>query len=149
VVNIQRNLSWWHQKKNVKRSGIIEMNATPFKAVQGQTTIEETDTVFLLERMSTSLGATYTIQHVTSCEASCVSPYRMKKVRNHTIASRQKREMLDQNQNWILALSLNVVHRALNGQQEVLSLLVPYESEYAKSSCASTIHYFIVECMRC
>ena len=70
------------------------------------------------------LGFTANIVTVTSADHPAVSPYRMKKVRNHTLASQQKRKMLDAKENWVVAVTTKVVHRALRGNYRVISLLL-------------------------
>lgn len=53
-----------------------------------------------------------------------VAAYRMKKVRNHFVYSQTKKAMLDKNENWIVALTFNVVRRALRGRYTIPSILL-------------------------
>lgn len=64
---------------------------------------------------------------ITSSDSIDVASYRMKRVRDHRVFSRIKREMFDANENWVIAMTLTVVRRALRGRHVVISVLISPE----------------------
>lgn len=83
------------------------------------------DLLAVASSLSGTLGRPVDV--VTSPDSLDVAPYRMKKVRNHFVSSQLKHEMIQAGENWVVAVSLKVVIRALSGCHPVLSVLLSPE----------------------